>query len=328
MRPLLPLAGAAVLLGLSACAAPTAPAPGGSAAPGASAAQTAATTPVAIATTTQLGSILGDITACAGATSATLMRPGTDPHDFALASDQVAAMARAKLVVANGLGLEGGMASALANVKADGGRVYEVAPDVDPLAYDDLEADHAGEAGTHTHEHGSFDPHVALDAGRMARAAENIGKQLTAATGEAQYTACGVRVGAEIAQTDAQVQQILAAIPKERRVLITDHEAFNYFAQAYDFHVAGVVVPGGSTDAEPSSADIARIVAVVKAEGVPAIFSNVAVNPKLVEAVAREAGSVKVVPLHVDSVGEAGSGAETYRALMIKNAEAIAAALA
>lgn len=322
MRPLLPLAGAAVLLGITACAAPAAPAPG------ASAAQTAAKTPVAIATTTQLGSILGDVTACAGETSTTLMRPGTDPHDFALASDQVAAMARAKLVVANGLGLEGGMASALANVKADGGRVYEVAPDVDPLAYADLEADHAGEAGTHSHEHGTYDPHVALDAGRMARAAENIGKQLTAATGDAKYTACGAEVGAEIARTDTQVKQILAAIPTERRVLITDHEAFNYFAQAYGFEVAGVVVPGGSTDAEPSSADIARIVAVVRAEGVPAIFSNAAVNPKLVEAVAREAGSVKVVPLHVGSVGAAGSGAETYRALMVSNAEAIAAALA
>jgi zinc/manganese transport system substrate-binding protein len=285
---------------------------------------------VAIATTTQLGSILGDITACAGETSTTLMRPGTDPHDFALASDQVAAMTRAKLVVANGLGLEGGMAAALANVKADGGRVYEVAPDVDPLAYADLEADHAGEAGTHTtHEHGTYDPHVALDASRMARAAENIGRELTAATGDAKYTACGAQVGTQLRQTDTEVRQILAVIPTARRVLITDHEAFNYFAQAYEFEVAGVVVPGGSTDAEPSSADIAAIVAVVKAEGVPAIFSNVAVNPKLVEAVAREAGGgVRVVPLFVDSVGGPGSGAETYRTLMTTNAQAIAAALA
>ena len=320
MRPLLPLAGAALLLGLSACAAPASPGtPADSATPG----------PVAIATTTQLGSILGDITACAGETSTTLMRPGTDPHDFALASDQVAAMTRAKLVVANGLGLEGGMASALASVKADGGRVYEVAPDVDPIAYADLEAAHAGETGTHTHAQGTYDPHIALDARRMARAAENIGKQLTAATGEAKYTQCGTQVGAEISQTDADVREILAAIPAARRVLVTDHEAFNYFAQSYGFDVAGVVVPGGSTDAEPSSADIAAIVAVVKAKGVPAIFSNAAVNPKLVEAVAREAGGgVQVVPLYVDSVGEAGSGAETYRALMTKNAQAIAAALA
>jgi len=322
MRPLLPLAGAAVLLGLSACAAP--------ATPGAGASATSTKAPVAIATTTQLGSILGDITACAGETSTTLMRPGTDPHDFALASDQVAAMTRAKLVVANGLGLEGGMAAALANVKADGGRVYEVAPDVDPLAYADLEADHAGEAGTHTtHEHGTYDPHVALDASRMARAAENIGRELTAATGDAKYTACGAQVGTQLRQTDTEVRQILAVIPTARRVLITDHEAFNYFAQAYEFEVAGVVVPGGSTDAEPSSADIAAIVAVVKAEGVPAIFSNVAVNPKLVEAVAREAGGgVRVVPLFVDSVGGPGSGAETYRTLMTTNAQAIAAALA
>jgi len=321
MRPLLPLAGAAVLLGLSACAAP--------ATPGAGASATSTKAPVAIATTTQLGSILGDITACAGETSTTLMRPGTDPHDFALASDQVAAMTRAKLVVANGLGLEGGMAAALANVKADGGRVYEVAPDVDPLAYADLEADHAGEAGTHTtHEHGTYDPHVALDASRMARAATNIGAQLAEVTGNAEYTRCGGVVSGQINETDAEVRRILGSIPAERRVLVTDHEAFNYFAKAYDFRVAGVVIPGGSTDAEPSSSEIAAIVRVVQAEKVPAIFSNVSVNSHLIEAVAREAGAdVTVVPLFVDSVGGPGSGAETYRALMTRNAELITAAL-
>ncbi len=319
MRSLLPLAGTAILaLGLTGCA------PGGS-----SAGASPGKQPVAIATTTQLGSILGDMTACAGTTSATLMRPGTDPHDFALASDQVAAMTRAKLVVANGLGLEGGMQAALDNVKADGGRVYEVAPDLDPLAYADLASTHAGESGTPTHAEGTYDPHVALDAARMARAAANIGRELTAATGEARYTQCGAQVGEEIAETDTLVRQILAVIPTERRVLVTDHEAFNYFAASYEFEVAGVVVPGGSTDAEPSSADIARIVAVIKAERVPAIFSNAAVDPKLVQAVAREAGTeVEVVPLFVDSVGAPGSGGETYLALMVKNAEAIAAALA
>lgn len=336
MRPSLPLAAAAVLaLGLSACSAPASPT---AASPAPAGAGSAAAAPsgevVAVATTTQLGSILGDITSCAGTRSLTLMPPGADPHDFALASDQVATMARAKLVVANGLGLEGGMDAALKNIRTDGVRVYEVAPDVDPIAYADLaheagheEHGHDDHAADDGHAHGTHDPHIALDAGRMARAAANIGKQLTAATGDAKYTECGATVEAELKKTDAAVRATLASVPKEKRILITDHEAFNYFAQAYDFEVGGVVIPGGSTEAEPSSADIAKIVAAVKAAKVPAIFSNTAVNPKVVEAVAREAGGVKVVPLYVGSVGPAGSGAETYAGYMTKNAEFIAAAL-
>ncbi len=286
--------------------------------------------PVAIATTTPLGSIVSDITSCAGAKSTTLMKPGVDPHDFALASDQMAALTRAKLVVANGLGLEGGLATAIKNVKADGGRVYEVAPDVSPLKYSDIEAAHAGEtAAEHAaHTHGEFDPHVALDAGRMAQAAANIGKQLAEATGDATFTECGTKVEAQLKATDASVREKLAAIPPARRILITDHEAFNYFAKAYGFEIAGVVIPGGATDAEPSSADIAQLVATVKAEKVPAVFSNTAVSPKMVQAVAQEAGTdVRVVPLFVDSVGAPGSGAETYSSMMLANADAIAGAL-
>ncbi|MDI3329983.1 MAG: zinc ABC transporter substrate-binding protein, partial [Micrococcus sp.] len=91
--------------------------------------------PVAVATTTQLGSVLGDITACAGTSSTTLMGPGDDPHDFSPSSQQIAGMTQAELVVANGLGLESGMESALENAEADGARVLEVAPELSPLPY-------------------------------------------------------------------------------------------------------------------------------------------------------------------------------------------------
>lgn len=84
--------------------------------------------PAAVATTTQLGSVLGDVARCAGATTATVMGPGDDPHDFAPSSQQVAQMARAGLVFANGFGLEAGMASALENAAQDGAQVLEVAP--------------------------------------------------------------------------------------------------------------------------------------------------------------------------------------------------------
>ena len=288
--------------------------------------------PVAVAATTQLGSVLADITRCAGTTSATLMGPGDDPHTFAVSSEQVAQMVRAKLVVANGLGLEEGMTRALDNVKSDGGRVLAVAPTVDPLAYADIAKDspaHAGETQAEHDAHSTYDPHFWMDAARMARAARTIGTELAAVTGEAKYTSCGDQVQAQLEQLDADVRQALAPIPAEKRVLVTDHESFNYFAAAYGFEVAGVVIPGGSTDAEPSSADLAALVKTIRDENVSAIFSNNTVNPRLVEAVAREIGDqVTVVRLYEGSVGEPGSEAATYAGMMRADARLIADALA
>ncbi|WP_052462645.1 metal ABC transporter substrate-binding protein [Nigerium massiliense] len=282
--------------------------------------------PVAVATTTPLGSIVHDITACAGGTSATLMGPGDDPHTFSVSSRQVAEMVRAKLVVSNGLGLEEGLTPALDNVRRDGGRVYEVGPKVDPIPFAEHAHDEAHAQGGE--EHGTYDPHVWLDAKRMAKAATAIGTQLKDATGDARYTRCATEVSAKLTETDATVRSTLQAVPKQRRTLVTDHDAMGYFADAYGFTVVGVVVPGGSTDAEPSSAELAAIVATVRRTGVPAIFSNTAVSPKLVESVAQETGrGVRVVPLYVGSVGPQGSGAETYAGMMTKDAEAVAGAL-
>ncbi len=300
----------------------------------------AASDPVAIATTTHLGSILSDITACAGTTSRTLMGPGDDPHDFSVSSREVAELTKAKLVISNGLNLESGLEAALNGAKADGATVFEVAPLLDPLTYASIEeaqaAQHAGHDHAHedeaghddSHNHGEFDPHVHMDVARMAKAAGLIGTELTKVTGDDKYTTCGQEVEAKLVETDKQVRETLSAVPAEKRVLVTDHEAYNYFAAAYDFEVAGVVIPGGSTDAEPSSQELADLVAVVREDKVSAIFSNNTVNPRLVEAVADEAGTeLKVVQLFEGSVGPEGSGAETYATMMLTNAQRIADAL-
>lgn len=308
MRPLVPLAAGLAVGLLTSCASP-----------GAAQAPTPAGEPVAIATTTMLGSVLSEITACAGTTSATLMPVGVDPHEFSLSSADVAMMARAKLVVANGLGLEGTMKSALENVQRDGGKVYEVAPDVDPIPLEDPSPDAS--------DHEGLDPHFWMDVSRMAKAAANIGEELSKATGEPRYTSCGISVGDRLTALDHEIRDILLPVALPKRVLVTDHEAAGYFASAYEFHIAAVVVPGGSTDAEPSSGELAAVVKAVKESGVHAIFSNTAVSPKLVDSVSAEAGGVQVVPLYIDSVGAAGSGAATYADMMRTDATLIANAL-
>ncbi|QCU79446.1 zinc ABC transporter substrate-binding protein [Citricoccus sp. SGAir0253] len=350
----------------------------------------AAGEPVAVATTTQLGSVLADVTACAGTGSTTLMGPGDDPHDFSPSSRQVAEMAGAELVVANGLGLESGMASALENATADGARVLEVAPELDPLPYaeepseeltgehagetaeehaahadeaedahagetaeehaahadeaedahagetaeehaahaDEAEDAHAGETAEEHAAHGDEDPHVWMDVARMARAAEVIGDALAEATGDDAYADCGRQERSALEEADGQIREILAGIPEDRRTLLTDHDAYAYFADAYGFEVAGVVVPGGSTDSEPSSERLAGLVDRVEREGVDALVMSAGSGNRLIPALAAETGGgVPVVELYEGGVGGPGSGAEDYAEAMVTNAKTLADAL-
>jgi zinc/manganese transport system substrate-binding protein len=280
----------------------------------------ATTAATVVATTTMLGDVTGQIAECAGAASVTLMPIGVDPHDFSPSSAQVAALVEAELVVANGLGLEEGLADALASAEADGARVLQVAERVHPLPF--------GVEHSHDDGNGGLDPHFWHDVSRMATAAEVIGAELAEVTGEESWTGCGATVADGLRTLDDDVRRILDPIPADRRVLVTDHDAFGYFADAYDFEVAGVVIPGGATLAEPSSAELADLVQVVVDESVPAIFSNTASPTSLTEAVAAEAGTdVEVVPLYVGSLGPDGSGAETYAGMMTTNARRIAEAL-
>ncbi|HBY22860.1 MAG TPA: zinc ABC transporter substrate-binding protein, partial [Propionibacteriaceae bacterium] len=274
---------------------------------GASSASPSGQAPVAIATTSVLGGVLSDITTCAGTTSTSLMKPGDDAHTYALSSEQVAQLTKAKLVVANGLGFEEGMTKTLANAKTDGANILEVAPLLDPQPLDATQAS-------------ALDPHVFLDPSRMAKAADLIGAALTKATGDSKYTDCGTKVSASYTDLDAKVTEIMAVVPADKRKLVTDHESFGYFASHFHFTVIGVAIPGGSTDAETSSAQLATLVATVKSSGVRTIFASSSVNPKAIQALATEVGTVKVSTLYAESLGAPGSGADTYAGMMTTNA--------
>ncbi len=199
--------------------------------------------PSVVVTTTILGSVVSDIATCAvgdDSRVAVLMPLGADPHDFQASSAQVAQMAKADLVVANGLGLEEGMLDALENIEADGGVVMEIASLLDPLptagmwtmhddhAEDDQELEDPA-AEEEAHDHGDFDPHFWFDMERMAQAAELIGAELALTGGEA-YETCGVSVAADIRATELDVITTLEEIPERDRILVTDHDSLGYFA--------------------------------------------------------------------------------------------------
>lgn len=294
-----------------------------------------------VATTT----ILGDVAREVGGEDVTvevLTPQGADPHDFRASASQVASLNQADLVVANGLGLEEGLEDVLEAAAADGVRLFEVAPLLDPIPFgfeaghgeheegdheegEHEEGEHEGEDG---HEHGSEDPHVWLDPVRMAEAARLIGAELSDIDPESDWTERAEAYAEELLAANEEISQTLSSIPEARRLLVTNHEALGYFAERYGFEVIGVVIPGGSTMGDPSSAELADLVDVIEHEGVNAIFGETTQPSALAEAVAAELGeAVQVVNLYTGSLGEPGSDADTLIGMLLTNAESIAEAL-
>ncbi len=274
-----------------------------------------------MATTSILGDVVAEITDGALPTE-TLIPIGADPHDYRPSARQAATVAGAALVVANGLGLEEGLSDVLAGAAAEGVPVVEIGPLVDPLPF----GRHSG------NESQSLDPHVWLDPLRMAKGARVIATSLASvdpATDASVWQARGERYATELEGLDRRIRDILSVIPPERRLLVTNHDAFGYFADRYGFRIVGTVIPGGSTLAEPSPADLDALVRSIEASGVDAIFVETTASPDLAEALASELGRpIQVVELYTGSLGGPGSGADTYIGMMETNAHRIADALA
>lgn len=264
-----------------------------------------------VATTTVLGDVLSSIVGSDG-TVEVLLPIGADPHAYQPSSQQVAAIQEADLVVANGLGLEEGLADVLENATRDGANVLEIAALLEPIPL--ASADE------------SLDPHVWLDPVRMAQAAGLIGEKLSELDESVEWAARAELYSAELLNTAEEMRTILE--PVVRRQLVTNHDSLGYLAARFDFEVIGTVIPGGATLAEPSSAGLARLVEQIESLRVPAIFAETTEPTALAEAIAAEVGrDVAVVELFTGSLGEPESGAETLQGMLITNAQRIAEAL-
>ena len=263
-----------------------------------------------VATTSILGDIVAGVVGDEGDVEV-LIPIGVDAHDFSPSSQQASILARADLVVANGLGLEAGLEDVLASVANDGVRVLEVAPLVEPIEFRD----------------GGSDPHFWMDPARVGDAALAVASALD------DHHPGGWRDRADsyaagMAATDREIEEVLSPVPEERREMVTNHEALGYFADRYGFEIIGVVIPGGSTLAEPSSAELADLVEVMEQSGTGTIFAETTQPTSLAEAVAAELGDeVEVVELFTESLGGPGSGAETLREMLMTNAGRISDAL-
>jgi zinc/manganese transport system substrate-binding protein len=277
-----------------------------------------------VATTTILGDVVTNVVGDAAEVEV-LMPVGVDPHDFQPSSQQVAAIQRADLVVANGLGLEEGLQDVLEVAASDGVRVWEVGPDIDPLGYAETTE---GDSHDDDHEVEDLDPHFWLDPLRVARAAILLGDQLAEVAPDPDWSAAAGAYGAELAVVDEDSIQALAVVAPSDRKLVTNHRSFGYFADRYGFEVIGTVIPGGATLANPSSAELASLVGAIEREQVPAIFTENVEPDVLATAVASEVGyDVAVVELYTGSLGEPGSDGDTLIKMLESNVARIVEAL-
>ena len=200
--------------------------------------------------------------------------------------------------------------------------------DEDEHGHDEDEDEHDEDEHGHAHAHGEFDPHFWFDPIRVKVAVNEIAEHLTEVdpAGAAVYSANAAAYSAELDELHAWIQEQVAQIPAERRALVTSHDSFAYFAALYGFRVVGTVIPGLSTEREPSAQEIAGLVDTIRDNQIRAIFAETTVQDTIVRAVARETGA-SVSTLYTGSLGAEGSDGDTYIGMVRANTTAIVDAL-
>ena len=274
--------------------------------------------PQVVATTTVLGDVVRQIVGD-DASVEVLVPAGADPHDFEASARQIETLRRADLVVANGLGLEENLSSVLSQAANDGVQVLEIAELVDPIPL-------AGAKNS-----GTLDPHFWQDPLRMVVAVGTIADALTDVDDTVDWHARADEYEDELTALDNEVEELLAAIPDDERTLVTNHDSLRYFADRFGFEVVGIVIPGGSTLAEPSAAVLAELARHVEENSVPVVFAETTQSTELAKTLADEAdelgADVEVVELFTGSLGKAGTEADSYVGMIRTNGRRISAAL-
>ena len=197
-------------------------------------------------------------------------------------------------------------------------------------AIEEIEHIAEGEEGhdDHGHDHGPLDPHFWFDPNRVKIAVNEIASQLSVLDPEGLgfYIQNATEYSAQLDELHIWVQEQTSAIPQERRLLVTSHDTFAYFADIYGFEVIGALIPSLAPDVEPSAEHLAGLVEVIREHNAPAVFSETTVSGRLPEALARETGA-KLFQLYADSLGERGTPAGTYLGMMRANVEVLVEAL-
>jgi ABC-type Zn uptake system ZnuABC Zn-binding protein ZnuA len=264
-----------------------------------------------VATTTQIG----DWARIVGGPDVTvhqLLQPNTDPHEYEPRPADVEATARAKVLLENGDGLDSWMDKV---VSGSGGH---------PMVIDLGASVPVRVAGERSGPEASrFDPHWWHDPRNAVAAVRKIEAAMSAARPPAR-AAFARRADAyvrRLRRLDRRIAACFARVQQPERELVTDHDAFNYFAARYGIRVVGAIIPSQTSQAQPSAGDTARLIALIRREHVHAVFPESSLSRRLAQAVARETGARSDLVLYGDTLGPADSPGATYAGMEAANAE-------
>ena len=302
-------------------------------------------------------SILGDIVREVGGADislTTLVGPDGDAHGYEPTPGDAKKLADARVLFVNGLDFETWLPK-LTKASGFAGQTVTASQGVTPRKFaghgdgedhgaghghghgnkDDHKDDHKhghddddhDHKHGHHHHHGDADPHAWQSLANGVIYARNVADGLAAAD-PAHAQAYRQRADAYVAKLqalDASLKKTFDAIGAERRKVVTSHDAFGYFGDAYG--VTFIPAMGVSTDAEPSAREVAAIIEQVRRDKVPAVFVENISSPKLVEQIARETGAKVGGTLYSDALSKPGQPGATYLEMFEWNARQLAAAL-
>jgi ABC-type Zn uptake system ZnuABC Zn-binding protein ZnuA len=237
-----------------------------------------------------------------------LLPPGVDPHEFQPAPQDAIKIAQSRVLIVNGLNYETWLQKSL----QDAGNAPTLITATQGLA--------SAPGG---------DPHLWMDPANAIRYVENIRDGLTQAdpTGKEVYAAHAAAYIAQLKELDASIRSLVAQVPPERRLLVTNHDDLGPFAQAYGFQIVGAVIPSVTDEASPSAQQMAALIDTIKQAHAPAVFVDVGANRNLADQVASGTGAKVVTGLYIESLSPPDGPAPTYIEMMKYDAGLIVDAL-
>jgi ABC-type Zn uptake system ZnuABC Zn-binding protein ZnuA len=250
----------------------------------------------------------------------TLMPLGLDPHAFEPVPQDVSKIANSNIIIINGGGIESWLQKIIKNaggthqvIEASAGLTSREAREGEEVEGEAVHAaEHAGEQG---------DPHYWMDPISVIHYVENIRDGLINAdpAGKDIYTKNADSYIIKLKALDADLREMANTIPTEKRLIVTNHESFGYFADRYGFKIIGTIVPSVSTGATPSAQQLARLEDHIKSTGASAIFLETGTNPQLADQIARETGVKVITDLYTHSITPPDGKAPTYIDMMKYN---------
>jgi zinc/manganese transport system substrate-binding protein len=271
--------------------------------------------------------VLGDLTQQIGGDDVsvtTLVRADGDTHVYQPTPNDAKALKEADVIIINGLGFEGWMSRLIesSGTKAPVVTASQGIAKTLTMAEKEEEGHH-----DHHHHHGSTDPHAwqSLTNGRVY--VKNIAAALQKAdpANSKDYAERASKLDAELAALDTWVEKEIASVPAEKRRVITTHDAFGYFADAYQ--VTFLAPTGFSTDDEPSAKEMRHLIQQIQSGKTRALFLESMGNPNIIKQLAAETGAVVGPALYTDALSTENGPAATYQKMMQYNVRALVKAM-